>query len=543
MCAPTMPSPYEAGNVVDKRSHAAFGRERHLPSEGDAERAAGELGPELCFRGSGRVPEAVRPGRRFACASGGAHFRERRTRPSALTHRPESSEGQTHGGARRVRDLSPARSAARRTSRAHAGRASTGRRAPARAAKASTRSSPRRTSTGEHQHYDPETSLFLQPDPYVQAPFFSQSLNRFAYVFNNPLKFVDPSGFQGTENDKGGGRGSAGGGATGGGKSSLGPNQARDARTGQVFDGRPGQVVSNVHTGNSVVNTGRGWIEFEGDGAKDAADLAGAMISTWSQPGNQGTSQTPSVSPGAATADSPGQSSGSSPGSQGGPGASGTSTSGASGGAGAPARRGKVPEDGSAKAWQDALIAAAFFGGESPSSIRTDGTGSALGAPGGGCEDCEGGRGWQAMILLGTAAAAFGPAAVARGIGAAKGAGAVPTFGNLGDDAAGAVIGELNAVRGGYRIGGQLAEGSYDFVVQQGRVIVGRGHAALAGGGRVTYAGEATFRGGQIVEWTNASGHFRPAAAFAGNAGLPMGAFRSVQFPGFLGGTQLPVLQ
>jgi hypothetical protein len=101
----------------------------------------------------------------------------------------------------------------------------------------------------------------------------------------------------------------------------------------------------------------------------------------------------------------------------------------------------------------------------------------------------------------------------------------------------------LSAGRGGYRIGGQLADGSYDFVVQGGQVVVGRGHAALAGGARVTYAGEATFRGGQIVEWTNVSGHFRPAAAFAGNAGLPMGAFRPVQFPGYVGGSQLPVIQ
>ena len=88
-----------------------------------------------------------------------------------------------------------------------------------------------------------------------------------------------------------------------------------------------------------------------------------------------------------------------------------------------------------------------------------------------------------------------------------------------------------------------MADGNVDFVVQEGRILVGRGHAALAGGGRVTYAGEATFRDGQIVEWSNASGHFRPSAAFAGNAGLPMGAFRPVQFPGFVGGSQLPVFQ
>jgi RHS repeat-associated protein len=43
--------------------------------------------------------------------------------------------------------------------------------------------------------YDPDTSRMLSPDPYVQAPGFAQSFNRFAYVFNNPLKYTDPSGY------------------------------------------------------------------------------------------------------------------------------------------------------------------------------------------------------------------------------------------------------------------------------------------------------------------------------------------------------------
>jgi hypothetical protein len=119
------------------------------------------------------------------------------------------------------------------------------------------------------------------------------------------------------------------------------------------------------------------------------------------------------LSPGSATADSPGQSSGAPAGGPGGPGASGT-TSGAStgmssgsnpsGGAGGAREDWRRPDDASSKAWQDALIAAAFFGGEPASSIRTDGTGSEFGAPGGGCEDCEGNRWWQAGYLLGTVA-------------------------------------------------------------------------------------------------------------------------------------------
>jgi RHS repeat-associated protein len=44
--------------------------------------------------------------------------------------------------------------------------------------------------------YDAALSRFLSPDPLVQAPEFMQSYNRYAYTFNNPLKFVDPTGFE-----------------------------------------------------------------------------------------------------------------------------------------------------------------------------------------------------------------------------------------------------------------------------------------------------------------------------------------------------------
>jgi RHS repeat-associated protein len=43
--------------------------------------------------------------------------------------------------------------------------------------------------------YDPVIGRFISADPLVQAPFFSQSLNRYSYTFNNPLTFTDPSGF------------------------------------------------------------------------------------------------------------------------------------------------------------------------------------------------------------------------------------------------------------------------------------------------------------------------------------------------------------
>ena len=42
---------------------------------------------------------------------------------------------------------------------------------------------------------DSITGRFLSADPYIQAPYFSQSLNRYSYTFNNPLSYTDPSGF------------------------------------------------------------------------------------------------------------------------------------------------------------------------------------------------------------------------------------------------------------------------------------------------------------------------------------------------------------
>jgi RHS repeat-associated protein len=43
--------------------------------------------------------------------------------------------------------------------------------------------------------YDPRVGRFLTTDPLVSHPGFSQSWNPYSYVLNNPLKYVDPSGF------------------------------------------------------------------------------------------------------------------------------------------------------------------------------------------------------------------------------------------------------------------------------------------------------------------------------------------------------------
>jgi len=43
--------------------------------------------------------------------------------------------------------------------------------------------------------YDPFLGRFLSPDNLVQAPDYSQNYNRYTYAFNNPMKYVDPSGY------------------------------------------------------------------------------------------------------------------------------------------------------------------------------------------------------------------------------------------------------------------------------------------------------------------------------------------------------------
>lgn len=42
--------------------------------------------------------------------------------------------------------------------------------------------------------YDPLLGRFLSPDPYVQAPDFTQNFNRYSYALNNPLRYTDENG-------------------------------------------------------------------------------------------------------------------------------------------------------------------------------------------------------------------------------------------------------------------------------------------------------------------------------------------------------------
>ncbi|MCD8261988.1 MAG: hypothetical protein LUD15_11300 [Bacteroides sp.] len=42
--------------------------------------------------------------------------------------------------------------------------------------------------------FDPLTLRFLSPDPYIQAPDYSQAYNRYIYCMNRPTAYTDPSG-------------------------------------------------------------------------------------------------------------------------------------------------------------------------------------------------------------------------------------------------------------------------------------------------------------------------------------------------------------
>lgn len=44
------------------------------------------------------------------------------------------------------------------------------------------------------RYYDPEIGRFISADATVPGPSTPQSLNRYSYCVNNPLKLVDPSG-------------------------------------------------------------------------------------------------------------------------------------------------------------------------------------------------------------------------------------------------------------------------------------------------------------------------------------------------------------
>jgi Domain of unknown function (DUF4157) len=148
---------------------------------------------------------------------------------------------------------------------------------------------------------------------------------------------------------------------------------------------------------------------------------------------------------------------------------------------------------------------------------------------------------------------------------AAPSGGGGATFGNLFQDQPAAgfsfKVVELKQIDGVWYEQGQRspqtrASGSYDFVVQDGRILGVKskgdfGHTEAAGGGRVSYAGQVEFGGpggkrGVVTRWSNASGHYAPPAGFNENAikaGMPADKFVRYSGPKGEMGPQLPVYQ
>ena len=95
-------------------------------------------------------------------------------------------------------------------------------------------------------------------------------------------------------------------------------------------------------------------------------------------------------------------------------------------------------------------------------------------------------------------------------------------------------IATLDRFFGEYRMsrpsirGQSLPNARYVFVTETSGVIrmhPSYRHPVLSEGRSVAYAGEAAFRHGQLEWWSNASGHYRPDAGHAEQAGLPLENF------------------
>jgi RHS repeat-associated protein len=228
------------------------------------------------------------------------------------------------------------------------------------------------------REYDPRIGQFLQPDPIVQAPHLSQSWNRYAYVFNNPLKLVDPSGYETALKEA----------------STLSANEAR-LTTGDRIQARPGDMFTYSKDGNIYVNTGHGFTSMGKD--RGVAEALSGIIRTraesdkgivFSAPNDaQKAGVASSVDLQRASADTPGHGS---------TGAAADEDNDGSGGGSS------TTSSGPNSALQEALVAAAILNFEGPDAIRTDGTGSKGGIPGGLCVTCPGSSLAQGVYLAAT---------------------------------------------------------------------------------------------------------------------------------------------
>ena len=99
------------------------------------------------------------------------------------------------------------------------------------------------------RYYDTSLGRFTQPDTIVPNPLNPQSLNRFAYVLNNPLKYTDPTGHvECWDEDCNGGP--SGGGGSGGGGSGGTPNPCNADPTAEGCPGAQEPVLPVVSPTN-----------------------------------------------------------------------------------------------------------------------------------------------------------------------------------------------------------------------------------------------------------------------------------------------------
>jgi RHS repeat-associated protein len=92
--------------------------------------------------------------------------------------------------------------------------------------------------------YDPVVGTFISPDPTVPRPFDPQSLNRFAYARNNPLRYIDPTGYEDTgehDHESYGGDSNSGG-------------------SGNDYGNDPGLNTGNKQAGFNETNTSSGTV-------------------------------------------------------------------------------------------------------------------------------------------------------------------------------------------------------------------------------------------------------------------------------------------
>ncbi|GHT17571.1 hypothetical protein FACS189429_1920 [Bacteroidia bacterium] len=146
--------------------------------------------------------------------------------------------------------------------------------------------------------YDPVLARFLSPDPYVQAPDFTQSFNRYSYCLNNPFKYTDPDGnwwFYFSANISIGKNGIEGIGVSVG----IGINKVLSVgiSVGYNFTSNSFSATANVNVlcfnAYAGYDTGAGWIAGAGIGFGNVANRNGFSLSTnvlsvgvgWSQKG------------------------------------------------------------------------------------------------------------------------------------------------------------------------------------------------------------------------------------------------------------------